>query len=306
MIGLRSFAVQSRSARGRLSMTLILRGLAAPTVIALAALVVGNIVSSEAAPRMRVPRHHHKGASAGAVAAGKKQMIQTIQDQVAAARQVLAAAESQAAMSEQELGGLKERIAAARKEIEAAGSEERKAREELRAIESRILYAQGPESPLSKAQAAIDEAQQALDLELHRLVSLPEHAGKPTSADRSADSRLLSAGDKETLRNDAEYQSALRRLESAKRGFAQIREDWFKQDPDWVAASKAVAEADQKERKSKQEGKTGAMGSVPAKRNLRTAQDVAAAARATIAQGEAMLRQLGVRPSQANAPKAKK
>jgi chromosome segregation ATPase len=222
-------------------------------------------------------------------------MIQTIENQVAVARQVLAAAESQAAMSEKELSVVRERITAARSEIEAAGSEEHKAREELREVESGILSDQGPESPLGKAQAAIDEAQQTLDRELHRVVSLPEHAVKLTAADRSADARLLSASDRETLRNDSQYQSALGRLEGAKRNYAQLREDLLKRNPEWVAASKAVAEAHRKESKLKQDSNSGVLPAMPAKRSLRTSQEVAAAARATIAQGEAMLRQLGVK-----------
>lgn len=311
MIGLCSFAMQCRSVRGRLTATLILCRLAAPTVIALTALILVNSVSTEALAR---GRSHHRGrSSAAAAAARKKQMIQSIQNQVAVARQVLAAAESQTAMSEQELGAVRERLVAARSEIEAAGSEERKAREELREIESSILSDQGPESPSGKAQAAVDEAQQALDRQLHRLVSLPEHAAELTAADRSADARLLSASDRGTVRNDAQYQSALGRLTSAKRDFAQIRDDLLKRTPEWIAASKAVAEAHQKESKLKQDGNTGAIRSMPAKRNLRTAQDVAAAARATVVQGEAMLRQLGVknvgnasRQAQANASKPKK
>lgn len=303
MIGLRSFATWSRPAKGRLTATLILRRLAAPTVIAITALVLVDAVSTEALAR---GRGHHRGrSSAAAAAARKKQMIQTIQNQVAIARQVLAAAESQAAMSEKELSAARERITAARSEIEAAGSEERNAREELREIESSILGDQGPESPLGKAQAAIDEAQQAIDRELHRVVSLPEHALKLTAADRAADARLLSASDKETLRNDGQYQSALNGLEGAKRDFARIREDLLKRNPEWVAASKAVAEAHRKETRLKQDSNSGALPAMSTKRNLRTSQDVAAAARATIAQGEAMLRQLGVK-SVGGASKPKK
>lgn len=293
MIGLCPLARWSRSPKGRLTATLIPCRLAAPTAITVVALVMVSIASTEAVARGR--RHHQGRSAAAAAAVRKKQMTQTIQNQVAVARQVLAAAESQAAMSEKELSAARERLAAARGEIEAAGSEERQAREELREIESSIIDDQGPESPLGKAQSAIDAAQQALDRELHRVVSLPEHAVKLTAADRAADARVLSATDKEALRNDAQYQLTLGGLESAKRNFALIRQDLLNRSPEWVAASKAVAEAHRKETKLKQESNSAALPSMSTKRNFRTSQDVAAAARATIAQGEAMLRQLGVK-----------
>ena len=288
-----SFAMCPRLAKGWLTAALILRRRVVPAVITLAAFVVANVVSSEAMAR---GRSHNRGrSSAAAAAARKKQTIQTIQNQVATARQVLAAAESQAAMSEKELSVVRERIAAARSEIEAAGSAEREAIAELRELESDIVEAQGADSPLGKAQAAIDDAQVSLDWELHRVLSLPGHTGTPTAADRSAEARSLSATQRDALRKDVEYQLALERVASAKRNLAQIREDVFKRNPEWVAASKAVTEAHKKESKAKQDGSIGAIRSMPAKRDLRTSQDVAAAARATIAQGEAMLRQLGVK-----------
>jgi len=286
-----SLAMRSCSSSGRLTATLIPSRRAAVTVVVITALVLVNIATNEALARGR----SRGRSSAAAAAARKKQTIQTIQNQVAVARQVLVAAESQTAMSEKELAAVRERITATRGEIEAAGSEEREALAALRETEADILDDQGPETPLGKAKAALDEAQRALDVELHRVVSLPEHAATLTPAERSAEARALSAKDRQTLQSDTQYLLALSSLENAKRDYARVREDVFKRDPEWVAASKAVGEAHRKESKAKRDGSAGALPAMSTKRNLRTSQEVAAAARATIAQGEAMLRQLGVK-----------
>ena len=144
-------------------------------------------------------------------------------------------------------------------------------------------------------------------------MSLPEHEAELTAADRAADTRALSVKDKQTLRSDPQHQSAQGKLESAKRRCAQIRKDLLEGSPEWLAASHTVAEAHVKENKLEQDSNRSAVPAVSAKRSLRTSHEVAAAARATIAQGEAMLRQLGVKnagdtgyQAQANASKPKK
>lgn len=271
---------------------LISQRIVARIAFAVAVLFLMHLLSPDA---LTAPPRRGRSSGAAAAAAKKKQAIQTIQNQVAVARKVLTTAESQATMSGEQLNAVRDRLTAARSKMEAANSEERQAREALRRIEAKIISEQGPESSLGKAQASIDEAQQALDRELHRLVSLPEHEAEATAADRSADARLLSAKDKHTLRNDAQYQSVLGRLESAKRKHAEIRKDLLERSPEWLAASQTVAETHVKENKLEQDANRSAVPAASAKRTLRTSQEVAAAARATIAQGEAMLRQLGVK-----------
>jgi DNA repair exonuclease SbcCD ATPase subunit len=250
-------------------------------------------------PAKGIPRGRPSAAAAAArkkaADSRKKQTIQEIQNQVAIARQALAAAESQFAMSEKELNLMRERLAAIRSEMTAAGSEERRAREELREIESSIVGDQGPDSPLGNAQADIDEAELLLHREMHRVVPLPEHTTKAMLADRAADARLLSDDERKALRNDDQYQLAQAKLTAARRAFTQTRQDLLKRNPEWVAASKAVADAHKRESMLKQKGNASARGSLPARRDLCTAEDVAAAARATILQGEAMLRHLGVK-----------
>lgn len=282
--------MSSRSTEGRSTTSRIPCRLVTPIAAAVAVAILLNVALCEASARGR----HHK-SSAAAAAAKKKQMIDTVQKQLAVARRVLAQAESQASFSGQELAAAKKELDAARDEIEAAGSEERQAREERRNIESKLLADQGPESPLGKAQSAVDEAYLAVDRELHRAVSLPEHGDKLTVADRSADASLLSADDKEALQSDAQFQAARDKLAAAKRSVTQARQDLLTNSPEWTAATKALTEAHEKETDLKQDANPEAARVVSKKRDLRTAEEVAAAARMTIARGEAMLRNLGVK-----------
>ena len=253
--------------------------------------VVFAALAGESAATAATKKHNHR-SSASSAAARKKQSAQAIQNQINVARQVLAMAEAKGGMSAQQVQAAQERIANARSEIEAAGSEEREAREQMREIEQRILAEQGPDTPVGRAQAEVTAAEVAVHRELHRVVG-----AAPPAADTSPDTHSLSAAERETLRNDAEYTAAKERLVSAKRNLARVRQELLQAHTDWVAASKAAAEAHKRETAAKQAAGRPNLGAVSAKRNLHDAQDVAAAARATIAQGEAMLRQMGMQSS---------
>jgi chromosome segregation ATPase len=218
-----------------------------------------------------------------------------IQSQVATARQVLAAAESRAGMSQSQLSAAQASIEEAKRTIETADSTDDSAETTLKAIEEKLLDSVTPDSELGRAEGAVEKAQEALDHERHRIVTLPEHDGKLTAADEETDRQSLSEADRNALRGDAEYQQALRELGAAKQQHARLRADFFKQDSEWVEAEKAHREAEREKAQVKQKASTAIRKAAPARSQLRNAEQVAAAARAAIAQGEARLRQLGVK-----------
>lgn len=252
--------------------------------------LVLDSVSMAAAPRNRSNR-----SATAAAAARKKQMIQSIQNQVSAARQVLTAAESQTTMSQSQLSAAIARIEEAKQSIGEADSSGDSSMATLRGIEERLLDAVEPDSELGRAEAAVENAHELLDRELHRILTLPLHDGKLTAEDRESDRQLLSKSDRDSLRSDAEYQQALRDLGAAKQQYSRLRMDFFKRDSEWVAVSQSCREAARDEDKARQQATTAARQALPARREARNAQEVAEVARLTIAQGEALLRQLGVK-----------
>jgi len=158
-----------------------------------------------------------------------------------------------------------------------------------------LLDAVEPDSELGRAEKAVEKAHEALDHERHRIVTLPGHDGKLTAADQEADRQALSEADRNALRGDAQYQQAMRELGTMKQQHSRLRADYLKQDSEWVAAEKAHRDAKRGEAQAAKQVSTAIKKAAPARRQLRSAEQVAAAARAAIAQGEARLRQLGVK-----------
>lgn len=249
-----------------------------------------------------VGKSRSRGKSSAAASAAKRQKtIQSIQKQVNEARQVLQTAESQAGMSEKEINAAKEKINAARTALENARAAEQNARSALREIETKLLNAKPGDPKYQQAQAAVDEAQKAVDRVLHQTVPLPQHSGGETTVVYSSELRSLSPENRAALKDSVDHQLAVERLNDAKANLTRAKNEMFRRSPEWVEASEAVAEAHKEESSAGAGNSTPGLGMVAIKNNLRTSQDIAAAARRTIAQGEAMLKQLGVKDVGKNA-----
>ena len=122
MTGLSPFEARFRAAANCATAKPMSRRVAARIAFAVAVLLSMHLLVPDG---LAAPPRRGRSSGAAAAAARKKQAVQKIQNQVAVARQVLAAAESQATMSAGELKAVKDRLAAARSEIEAVNAEER-------------------------------------------------------------------------------------------------------------------------------------------------------------------------------------
>jgi hypothetical protein len=258
----------------------------------LTAIVLATVLASPVLGRAYHGPSNHGRASA---AARKKQLIQAIEYQVATARQVLAAAESKAGMSQSQLDAAAATMRQGKQAIEETQSAADGPAATRREIEERLRDSAASNSELRRASAAVEKAHEELDRELHRVLTLPEHDGKPSADDRERERKLLSSDDRAVLRSDGDYQQAWQTLSEAKRIYTWLQQEFFKKDSQWVAAEKSRIDAERAKTKAKRDQETAARKAVPARRQLQDAQQVAAAARAIIAQGEARLRALGVR-----------
>ena len=247
-----------------------------PLALTLAVLFAALVWPDAAFARPRSNRN-----SAAAAAARKKKTVESLRAQVAAAQQVLAAAEAAGGGAQAQLDEMRSRISGAREAMTEALDEEREVRKDLRELEEEILADQAPESEFGRAQARLAAARDAAD-------KLRTRYG----ADRSG------------LQDDPNYLAVSETLREAKREFDRVRAAVLAKDADWQDATKKLRDLVAEHREEQKAG-GGALGMMPAARSLRSAQEIAAAARQVIALGEARLRQLGekVAPSTATAGK---
>jgi hypothetical protein len=218
-----------------------------------------------------------------AAAARYWRTVHAIQDQVAAAKNVLAAAETQAAMSQRQIDEAAQKLSTIRDALEKERENIAEAGKTLREIETEIVADQPPDSEFARAQTAFEQAQKTYHREMRRVVS-------------STSTAKLSSSQKEALEADSAYRFARQEMQKAAKELSRIRQKLFRANEDWLAARREQIDADKSARDQKRQAGTTGLGSLSDKQDLRTAREVAAAARTMIALGESRLRYLGVRP----------
>lgn len=267
--------VRSRSAARFRILGLLMMAAALAGLPASAAMARGRSHSSHNNHR----RHSNQSAAA------KQRTIQAIQGQVNAAKEVLRTVESRGAMSQEQLAAAQKLMENAKEAAEAAEADERKCQGTLEEIEADIIEEQGPDSKIGKARAALDQVREHLEQ--------VRESARESLADSTGSASVSAVALKATLDASDEHEQALRDLREAKQNFDQVRREVVEKNPKWVEASEAHKQAHRDSSNAEQNIQSGSRKAVPARRDLRTAQNVAAAARATIAAGEAKLRQLG-------------
>jgi chromosome segregation ATPase len=241
-------------------------------LVALVAVLALAEAAAAAQPRRR--------NNAAAASARKKQMAASIRSQISAAQQVLAAAEAAGGASQAQLDEIRGRLSKAREAMAEAVDEERQARQHLRGLEEKILAAQPSDSALGRAKAQLDNARAKLD-----------------------DLRDRRSG--KTINSDPEYRAAVEAVTAARREYNEQGAIVLEKVQEWQDASENLRKMASEHRKE-QAGAGSALGAMGASRNLRNAQEIAAAARQVIAVGEARLRQMGEKVPTSNSAAANK
>lgn len=282
-------------------------GFRSSILFSLAIAVLASAFLSDVA-EARGPRYRGRSrgrASAAAMAARKKQMIQATQQQVAQAQKILSAAESQTAMSQQELATALSQISVLRKEMETARLSVQEATKTLQSIEKEILDEQPPTSDYSRAQAALEKAQRELHEIVHRYVQVPNDADTSDESARYAEIAKMSPEERHLLETDGSYQRALSAMKDALRVRDDERQKLFEQDSQWIAAHRDLLEARKAVREPDRQAKSLGHSTMSDKQQLQQAQMIAAEARAVIMQGELQLRALGARPTKSTGASTK-
>jgi len=241
-------------------------------------------------------RNRNRSAAAAA-SARKAQLVNTLQRQVATARQMLAAAESNTAMSQAEVNQALVKLSGIRVEIESAEDDVVQALKTQHAIEAEILAEQAKDSELAKALVAEAQAKEEIHLAIHGALHLPGHEAKSVDTARLVDVATLSDIQKRTLEEDQKYRVAKEALKETAAQVERLQQKLFQDDPDWIAAQRDLSDARQRELAGEQHAKTVGGSSFGDKQALSKSKHVADAARALVNQGEARLRQLGAKPT---------
>jgi hypothetical protein len=211
-------------------------------------------------------------------------LVEKLQRQRDAAREVLSAARSTASLSQQALEEAAQKLSSIRAELEQSRLDAKEAEKTMREVEAEILSEQPPESEYIRLKMAVDDAKQSLQREIRRL--LP-----------AADPDQLTAQQRQTLEDDEAYRQAKLELSIAAKALDRVRQKLFQADPEWAAAQKDLYAARQDEFRQEQSSLSTGVGSLDDKQNLKTAQSLAAAAELVIGVAEARLRRLGVNPN---------
>lgn len=261
------------------------------TLLLLAALVI--------APESAYARSRSSNRNSGAAAAAarRKQQIASIQQQIAQAKQILAAAEGQVQMSQTDVNAAVSKLQGISSELSNMKTEHDAQLRELHELETKLLDGQPDGSPLDKADDDVERKLQALDEAFHEATGIPQHREPATSAIRAAEMRNLTAEQKAALEISAGYQVAQKELKDAVTHLESCKMDVLKADSGWNRLHGDYVDASKKMAATKSNSQGSGLDSLRAHQGLTKSKKLADAARNAIAQGEMQIRQLGGNPS---------
>jgi hypothetical protein len=199
----------------------------------------------------------------------------------------------------------KSKLEAAREQVASSEKEETAANKKMHEIEDQVLAAQTPDSEYGKAHAQLEAAQLNLDETVHRLLSLPPHAGPTTEQERATERLHLTADQKARLKDSADYAKANEQVHTASAHLADGRKNVLNRDSNWTAAFAARHSASENTKTLEGNAKAASQELAASQKQLGAANQVALAAKQTIAETESILLQLGLTPQAIQAAGAK-
>lgn len=254
-----------------------------------------------------IARGRGRGSSRAAAAARKQQMIRSLQQHLAVARQILATARSQTAMSSAEVNQAIGKLSELRESIDSAQIDVKEASKALHDVEEEILDAQSSDSQVKEEERALERAKAELHESIHRAVKIADKPHRSADAGRLTDIAGLSDEDRSALEADSAYQAAKQKVSEANRKLNKTRQLLYDADSDWIAARDELHDAHKRADEGRRQASSVAIGSLDDRQDLRKAKNVAAAAQAAVMQAEMRLRQLGVKDATgASAPTSRR
>ena len=248
-------------------------------------------------------RSRNRNSGAAAAAAKRKAMIASLQLQIAEAKKVLAAAESNVQMSQSEVSAAVGKLQSIASEMKGMNTEHDSQLRALHEREKQVLDGVAEGSPLDKADDNLEDKLQALDHTFHSATGISQHEEPATSASRAAELRSLTPEQKKALEIHAGFLEAQKDVKNAVSNLEHEKMEVLKADSEWARLHAEYVESSKSLRSSKGQGQGAALDSLKAHQGLNKSQKLADAAREFIAQGELKIRQLGGTPASSSSSK---
>jgi septal ring factor EnvC (AmiA/AmiB activator) len=250
-------------------------------------------------------RRGKSSRTAKANAARKQQEIAQLQKQLDGSRKLLESVTSRGAMTQAQLAAARQSALSAREALQEAVQQENEINKKLRGIEDDILDAQSDDSEYAKALDDIHLAQRAMDTELHRILKRTLPADDEDEATRLSELAHLTIEEREKLAADSRYTAKQHALHLAMDQLRAVKTKLFQASDEWKKAHEERHRINQEEAQQELSVQGAANNSSASRKELQTTAEIAASARASIAQAEARLKALGAKPK-APTPEKKK
>lgn len=257
-------------------------------VLLLLALAVGVVASHPAEGAYR----RRRGRGSSAIKAMRQSMINAANRQIAAAQTVLAIAQTKGSDAQVRLGSATTKLQQAADEFRSAHTQVHTLTVQLHEIENALLDEQPDNSPLAQAEDRVEQLKAELDAVANRLYASPAFKDEL----RELHGAEMYARRATLLSLNPQYSLMRAHLKLASDELDHIRDDLLHNDAGWKAANDSLLEARQEEAKADASSVSSGMSRLHPLGDLRNANKAAAAARMLIAQSEAVLRSLNVKP----------
>lgn len=236
------------------------------------------------------------GRVAKANAARQQQEIDQLQKQLDGARKVLDSVTTAGALTQAQIASARQAALAAREALHDAAKQDHEINKKLRGIEDGILDAQSDDSEYAKALDEIHHARRAIDTELHRILKWKPPADDEAEATRLSELAHLTTEEREKLAADSRYTTQQQALHQSIEKLVAVKKTLFEASDEWKQAHKERHQIEQEQARQERSVQGAANDSSAGREELRDAAEIAASARATIAQAQARLNALGAKP----------
>jgi chromosome segregation ATPase len=250
-------------------------------------------------------RHHYRSSSyhrnAAAMAqAQKRQLVSTLQMQLATANQLLANAESRSSISQSSAYDAMNKLNMIRKEMESASAEAHDAFKELQMVEADIMESQSDHSEFAEATKKVNEAKSNLHQVFHELAKTPVENRESTDNSLFLEMSRLPESQQTELKNNDSFRFAKEQLADAEQKVIDIRKKLFDGSKEWRNAKRTLDSARAESHSEAAKAKTATVTAKHQSQESNQLKNVVENAKLVIAQCETRLRQLGVKPTSPN------
>jgi septal ring factor EnvC (AmiA/AmiB activator) len=240
------------------------------------------------------------------MAAQRQHEIEQLQKQIEESQKLLDSLTTQGVLTQAQLEAARQSAISTRTALNATEERDQEIHKKIRGIEDGIIESQSDDSAFARAADKVNDARHDLDAELHRTLRHPPPAPDEDEVERLSELAHLTAEERAALAASPRYTEKKAVLQQAMNELIAVRMGLFEASDEWKKAKEEHHQIEQELAEKKRSIRGAAADSSDAREGLRSVEDVAASARASIAQARARLRALGGQEKPATTPEKPK